>query len=57
MLVTKAFPGRCCGVADISERLFKAPEAVVILISNLHLLKWRDMALLGWRDMLSKYTA
>ena len=26
MFVTKAFPGRCCGVAAVSKRLFKAPE-------------------------------
>ena len=36
MFVTKVFPGRCCGVAAVSKRLFKAPETVVILISNLH---------------------
>ena len=55
MLVTKAFPGRCCGVADISKSLFKAPETRLFNIKSAFL-KWRDMVLLGWRDMLSQDT-
>ena len=31
LLVTKAFLGRCCGVAAVSKKLFKAPETVFIL--------------------------
>ena len=36
MFVTKTFPGRCCGIAAVSKRLFKAPETVVIFVSNLN---------------------
>ena len=36
MLVTKAFPGRCCGVTAVSMRLLKHQKTVVTLILNLH---------------------
>ena len=52
MLVTKPFPGRCCGVAAVSKRLFKAPETVVILMSNLYFWGGLISVLLRWRDQL-----
>ena len=54
MFVTKAFPGRCCGIALVSKRLFKAPETVVILISNLHFWSGVISVHLRWRDICRK---